>query len=420
MNNYFMRKITLFLFLLLCANGMCQRHEVLDESIASLQVVADDNWLSLPMIELRSHQHINIGFDDLSHTYRRFAYKIEHCESDWTVSDQLFQSDFIDGFATGNLIEDIEESINTTVLYTHYSFSIPNRQCRLKMSGNYRVTIYDDNDDARPVATACFMVVDRQMGVQLDVTTNTDIDVNNRHQQVVMQLNYGNVNVVNPSAQIKTVVVQNQQWNDARINAKPQYVMNNGLRWEHCRDYIFDGGNEYHKFEVLDPTHPTMGVDRIDWDGESYQVYVFPDMPVSNYIYDEDANGCFYIRNSDNYENDRTSDYVFVNFELHVPYRYNGDVYVNGVWTNNRFMPENKMAYDHESRCYRASILLKQGYYSYNYLLHSADGTVGLVPSEGNFFQTENSYTALVYYRELGGRSDLLIGEGHIGGRRTR
>ena len=86
MNNYFMRKITLFLFLLLCANGMCQRHEVLDESIASLQVVADDNWLSLPMIELRSHQHINIGFDDLSHTYRRFAYKIEHCESDWTVS----------------------------------------------------------------------------------------------------------------------------------------------------------------------------------------------------------------------------------------------------------------------------------------------------------------------------------------------
>ena len=134
MNNSFMRKITLFLFLLLCVNGIAQRHDVLDESIASLQVVADDNWLSLPMIELRSHQHINIGFDDLSHTYRRFAYKIEHCESDWTVSDQLFQSDFIDGFATGNLIEDIEESINTTVLYTHYSFSIPNRQCRLKMS----------------------------------------------------------------------------------------------------------------------------------------------------------------------------------------------------------------------------------------------------------------------------------------------
>jgi hypothetical protein len=39
-----------------------------------------------------------------------------------------------------------------------------------------------------------------------------------------------------------------------------------------------------------------------------------------------------------------------------------------------------------------------------------ADGHPHPVPSEGNFYQTENNYQALVYYRERGGRTDRLVG----------
>ena len=271
------------------------------------------------------------------------------------------------------------ESINTNVLYTHYKLTIPNEDCSLKMSGNYKLTVFDENDDNRPMFTACFMVLENAMGVQLDVTTNTDIDINKQHQQVSMQVNYGSVNVTDPSTQIKTVVMQNRRWDNARINPKPQYTMADGLRWEHNSDLIFQAGNEYHKYEILDVSHPTMGIDRIDWDGENYQVYPYACVPRPNYVYDEDANGAFYIRNSDNIENDIASEYVFVNYTLQVPERVDGDVYVNGAWTNDQLTPEYRMEYDDMNRCYTARILQKQGYYSYQFVMVGRDGVSRVV-----------------------------------------
>lgn len=402
--------LTLLTSLITCANA--QRHEIYDPNIKSLQVVAGQNWMSLPVIKLRGNSPndiINIGFDDLTHSYHRYVYKIEHCNADWTVSDQLFTSDYIEGFADGSTIDDNEESINTNVLYTHYKLRIPNEDCQLKMSGNYKLTVYDENDNNRRVFTAYFMVLEPQMGLQLSVTTNTDLDFNKAHQQVSMQLSYGNINVTDPTSQIKTAVMQNGRWYNAKLNAKPQYIMPNGLKWDHNRDLIFPAGNEYHKFEVLDVSHPTMGIDRIDWDGKNYNVYPFMCEPRLNYVYDEDANGAFYIRNSDNIENDISSEYVFVHYRLKCPQKVNGTVYLNATWTNDWFTPDYQMTYNDATQCYEATIMQKQGYYSYQILMLDNSGTVQIMPTEGSFYQTENKYQAFVYYRGQGERTDRLV-----------
>lgn len=407
------KTLLILLSLILVKNVSAQRNEIYDRGIASLQVVAGQQWLSLPIIKLGSHgpnERINISFDDLTHTYHRYVYRIEHCEADWTVSDQLFSSDYIEGFQDGNTIDDIVESINTNTLYTHYSLQIPNEQCSLKMSGNYKLTVYDENDGDRPMFTACFMVIEPAMGVALDVTTNTDIDINKAHQQVSMQVNYGGINVTDPMSQIKTVIMQNRRWDNAKVNPRPQYIMPDGLKWEHNRDLIFQAGNEYHKYEILDVDHPSMGIDRIVWDGNDYQVYPYVCTPRPNYLYDEDANGAFYIRNSDNIENDISSEYVYVHYTLKTPQRFAGDIYVNGAWTNDQFTPEYLMTYDEINKCYTATIRQKQGYYSYQYVLVDVNGVSQAVPSEGSFYQTENKYQALVYYRGRGERTDRLVG----------
>ncbi len=407
------KTLLILLSLILVKNVSAQRNEIYDRGIASLQVVAGQQWLSLPIIKLGSHgpnERINISFDDLTHTYHRYVYRIEHCEADWTVSDQLFSSDYIEGFQDGNTIDDIVESINTNTLYTHYSLQIPNEQCSLKMSGNYKLTVYDENDGNRPMFTACFMVIEPAMGVALDVTTNTDIDINKAHQQVSMQVNYGGINVTDPMSQIKTVIMQNRRWDNAKVNPRPQYIMPDGLKWEHNRDLIFQAGNEYHKYEILDVDHPSMGIDRIVWDGNDYQVYPYVCTPRPNYLYDEDANGAFYIRNSDNIENDISSEYVYVHYTLKTPQRFAGDIYVNGAWTNDQFTPEYLMTYDEINKCYTATIRQKQGYYSYQYVLVDVNGVSQAVPSEGSFYQTENKYQALVYYRGRGERTDRLVG----------
>ena len=60
---------------------VAQRSEILSPRIASLQVVAGDNWQSMPVVELNG-QSILIAFDDLTHEYHRYTYKIEHCDAD--------------------------------------------------------------------------------------------------------------------------------------------------------------------------------------------------------------------------------------------------------------------------------------------------------------------------------------------------
>lgn len=401
-----------FLTIILCLTtgiAVAQRNEIYSERIATVQVVAGNDWLSPPVTKLYGDP-INISFDDLTHEYHRYTYRIEHCEADWSVSDQLFETDYIDGFTEGNIIDDVEESLNTNVLYTHYRLSIPNEHCRLKMSGNYRLTVIDDNNDDEQMFSVCFCVVDPKIGVSMNISSNTDIDINSSHQQVTMGVKYGGLRILNPSEQIKTVVMQNGRWDNAVVNARPQFTMSDGLTWQNCRDLIFDAGNEYHKFEVLDTDHPTLGIDRIRWDGKVFHAFVIPDEPRPNYLYDEDANGAFYIRNSDNIENDRISDYVHVHFQLLCPEPVDGDVYLNGVWTNDQFLPEYRMEYDELNRSYEAEVLLKMGYYSYQYVLIDSKGYAQVMPTEGSFFQTENKYQALVYYREPGGRADLLLG----------
>ncbi len=406
-----MRRIFLTILTIFCTLAMtAQRHEIMSDHIATLQVVADNDWLTMPVIRLNSGQRIHIEFDDLTHQYNRYAYKVIHCEADWTESEELFESDYIEGFADGNTIDEMEESLNTNQLYTHYSLTLPNEHCRLKMSGNYKVEVYDDNDDSEPMLTACFMVVEPVMTVRMEVTPNTDIDVNKSHQQVSMEVGYNGLQVLQPERQIHTVVLQNGRWDNARLNAKPQYTMADGLRWDHNRDLIFDAGNEYRKFEVLDTDHPTLGIDRIRWDGKQFHAFVFADEPRPNYLYDEDANGAFYIRNSDNIENNRISDYVQVHFQLMCPQPVSGEVYVNGVWTNDRFLEQYRMEYDYGSSSYQLTLPLKMGYYSYQYVMLDADGFAQVMPTEGSFFQTENEYYALVYYRQQGGRTDRLVG----------
>jgi len=409
-----MRRVLSIAILLLSMLNLtkAQRNEVLSPHIQTLQVTAGDNWLVPPVVELHGDIPIVISFDDMTHTYHRYAYKIEHCEADWTTSDDLFTSDYAEGMTEGNTIDNITESDGMNSEYTHYALEIPNEHVSLRMSGNYRVTIYDDNSDEN-ILIVCFLVVEPLMTISMSVTTNTDVDVNKQHQQVEMTLGYGSLPVSNHTEQIHTVLLQNWRWDNCKTNTKPTYIRPDGLTWTHSRDHIFDSGNEYRKFEMTDVDHATMGIEHTDWDGNQYHAWLWTDEPRTSYSYDEDANGNYYIRNFYNDANEYTSEYVVVHFTLKTP-RQRGEIYVNGRWTNGELSGKYRMTYDDMEQTYKLSLPLKQGYYSYQYVLVQPDGKSCPVASEGNFYQTENSYQTLVYYREIGGRTDRLVGYGRI------
>lgn len=414
------RLIFIFTYCLACLfplSTSAQRHEINDENIRSLQVVANQKWMDLPIMVLNDGK-ISIDFDDLTHTYRCLTYRLEHCEADWKPSVGLFESDVVDGFIAGNTIDDVKESTLTNTLYTHYHFDIPNDKCQPKLSGNYRLSVYDDDSGSdHPLLTACFMLTEpaeSSMGVRLNITTQTDQSINREQQQAEMLIDYGTYIVSNPQQQIKTVVLQNRNWLDARWNSKPQYVMPNGLRWSHNQDYIFWAGNEYRKFEILSTDVASMGVDKIGWDGKNFHAYLFPTTPFLNYLYDEDADGAFLIRNSDNVEINTTSDYMLTHFQLNVPSPYPYRIFLNGDWTYDRLLPTYEMTYNSAAGYYEAVVPLKLGYYNYQVLAADEQGRLSSFRVDNSHYQTENSYQALIYFRPQGGRTDKLVGYANV------
>jgi hypothetical protein len=71
------------------------------------------------------------------------------------------------------------------------------------------------------------------------------------------------------------------------------------------------------------------------------------------------------------------------------------------------------MVFNSESGRYECMMRLKQGFYNYKYVV--VDRYTGALDEgaiSGDFWQTENNYKVLVYYRDLGARYDRLIGYG--------
>lgn len=387
------------------------KHQILSPNIKTLQVVVNNEWTSMPIMTLGKDDVLHVGFDELSHEYHRYNIHLEHCEVDWTPSDELFDSDWLEGF-NDFPIENYEKSFNTTVLYTHYNFTIPNEHCRLKSSGNYRIHILDEGNDNKEIAVAEFRMVTPLVNLRLWGTTNTDLGLNSRFQQIMMSIGYNNLKVTNHEEQLKVFVMQNAREDNMKTDVAPNYITPNGLTWEHNKHLIFDGGNEYHKFEVLDPSHISMGLERVWWDEDNRYFHAFPFVcePQRNYTFDKDANGSFYIRNSDNYDNDIQSDYVFIHYKLKAIREYeNTNIYINGQWTVED-QQQYKMTYNESDQSYNAVILQKMGYYNYQFIMIDPDGISHPLPEEGSFYQTENSYQVLVYYKGISDRTWQLVG----------
>ncbi len=395
-------------FLLLSLHVVAQQTRSLSEQIRTVQVIVNDDPLLPPVAKLGDR--VEIGFDELSHEYIRFIYKVEFCNADWSPATEIFESDYMEGF-NGLPIEDYETSFNTTVLYTHYRFAFPNEDVRLLLPGNYRVKVYSDERDAdeEPVLEACFSLLQSRMSIAGEVLTNTDIDFQQRHHQISYSVNFGGQRVVDPARELRTVVMQNRRWDTAVVNLPPNIQRATGVEWNHRRDLIFDAGSEFHKFEILDVRLNGMNVDRMAWIGEQYHATLFSNAPQRNYTYDSDVNGGYVIRHTGDEENDTHCEYLFVHFLLQRPQLLEGDVYVCGLWDNGSPNPECKMTYDENTGMYECGVFLKQGYYNYQFR-QFVDGVGRTDLTEGDFYQTKNEYLILVYHRPQGARFDALVG----------
>lgn len=396
--------ITLFVPLILTA----QVQEVdppMDIKTISLGVV--DNASGLAIINL--NDRLVLEFDVLNNLEEDFYYVIEHFDSDWNPS-QLMKTEYLVGMDNLRIV-DYVNSFNTYQIYSHYRLQIPNRQTRLRVSGNYIIKIFDDYDDL--VFSRKFMVVEPMANVAVQIRRSRDVALINETQSVDFNVTPTNSNFNNPLETIKTTVLQNNNLKTAVHGLKPQYIMGNQLVYRYTNASLFWGGNEYLFFENKDIRATNLGIQYIDLQ-DLYHSYLYTNIERSRlkYTFNPDINGGFKVTVLDREDPRIEADYTYVHFSLSAREFIDATVYVYGGFNNFSTSKENEMAFNPKKGVYEAKLLMKQGFYNYKYVLVDKENTLHEGAISGNFDETENNYKVLVYYRDLGARYDKLIGLG--------
>ena len=381
----------------------------LSPTIRTAQMLLNDEWGLPPVMELGSDDVLGFSFDEMSHIYHRYTYRIVHCNGDWQRSD-LLEMDFLDGF-NDVVIDDWENSINTTQLYTHYQFTIPNDEVSLKASGNYRVEIFDDESDKdAPVVVFEFSVVEPLLSFDAKVSGDTDISFNDCHQQLSFAVGYPSF-VASPASELKPVIYQNRRRDNCVSGILPTYITGDKVEYTYNPRLIFNAGNEYRRFEIADPNSPGEGVEDVLYIEPHYNAVLYMDRPRSSHANYIDENGLYCVNTLEGYGTEIEADYVNVHFALDVPYRSGGDYYLLGDFCGNGFDESNRLVFDNEEEYYFTSVPLKLGVYNYIYVwVPSGSGKADNFPTEGNFYNTDNEYLIYMYYRGFGDRADRLLG----------
>jgi hypothetical protein len=353
-----------------------------------------------------------LQFDDLHGTEDNYYYQISHYDYDWKPS-QLSKNEYLNGF-DDQRIQEYSNSVNALQIYSHYKISFPNRLSQLKVSGNYIISIL--NEDKIVVFSRKFILFENIVSVPLQIKRARDVrNVEYKHN-LEFSIKSNIINFQSPLQNIKVLLMQNGRFDNAITNIKPMFTIANDLIYKYDTETQFWAGNEYLFFENKNILGANNSVSRVTSNSGLYNSYLYTNNARANnpYTFWPDINGNFLV-NCINRENPEIeADYAWVYFSLAAPAYYgNKDIYITGMFNNYELTPENKMDYNQKKGLYEKPIMIKQGFTNYKYVIADKSGKIDENEAiDGNFFQTENNYFAIVYYRENNQRYDRVIGKG--------
>jgi hypothetical protein len=377
---------------------------------------------SLPLIELGSNTRLHLQFDDLDPIQRQYYYSLEHCNANWKPS-RVMISRAIRGLQQ-DFLQDFQYSFNTRQQFIHYSLLFPNEQMEILLSGNYIIKVFEDGDPDNIVLTRRFMVFKQDAQVGANVRRTVPVNTMETHQEVDVTVGIGALSLINIPSTTQLVIRQNGRWDNAiylnPLSFNKQIINYNYDDGRNC----FDAGNE---FRWVDIRSLRMQSDRVaNFQRDSNLVItnllLDPMRTFDSYRNLTEANGRYFIRNSDGSEPEFDADYTWVKFTLpfEAPLTH-GNLFIFGALSDWNFKDEFKLVYDYPSKSYRARILLKQGIYNYSYVFlpnNSSKGDLNFI--EGSHFETENDYLILFYTRQYTEVFDELSGISQINSRGIR
>jgi hypothetical protein len=398
----------------LAANADQNEDRVYDTNIQSVILYAGTDQLNPPVMRLGSDETLLLAFDDLSHDSYYFNYTIVHCTRDWETSS-LEQMEYLNGFFEGE-IRDYAFSLNAVPEYVHYELRFPEADMRVKLSGNYIIKVYlGSPDEENMILTRRFFVIEPIATINVSIPYYPkQIQFTKMKQQVDLVVTTPqDLFLTEAKQRVSVMIMQNGRLDNMAKNLHPTSTIQNEMNFNYPNGILFDGGNAFRNFDMKSFWYQSMYIKSITREPDGYKVVIHTDFPRAGKAYEtiETINGRKFIKARAEQSTTIEGEYAWVYFSLKYPKIENADIYLLGALNDWKFDEKNKMVYDPDTRLYRGSLFLKQGYYEYLYAVVPNGKTVGDVTLiEGDHFETDNYYSVFVYYRERVPEYDRLVG----------
>jgi len=402
-------------FLNICIANCDVIKEYKSTNIHTVLIRNIENDLLDPIIQLQSNDVLKLSFDELGNNITNYVYSFVHCDSEWRESD-LLPTEYIDGF-TENYIENFSFSFNTIIDYVHYECLFPNENVNFLLSGNYILLV--QNESSREVVLKRKIVVyENIVQIKTGIKKATFANEMTSKQEIDFEVFHSNIDVKNAIDEIKIVIQQNDNWQTIKKNIKPTFIKKNSLEYNYDNEINFTGGNEFRDFNISSLRFFSKNIDTIYttrkniYHNPIYVVNLKQDHNRSNKPYFEkyDLNGKLIIQKDNSYSPENESEYVVVKFSL----SQNGlntdeKIYLFGGLSNWNVNSDFLLQYNPKTKSFEKEILLKQGYYNYQYITKKGSG-VSTDLIEGNYYETNNEYTIYVYHKSPWERHERLVG----------
>lgn len=398
--------------------GFLYEDHIYDPDIRSVKFHIERLVTSFPIIDLNSDGRLVLTFDDILGGERYLQYKIIHCDKDWNPSDNVTEMDFLEGF-NDEEIENIYYSVGTKVNYTNYELFLPNEDVNWRISGNYVLLVYD-KESLELVLTRRFIVAENRVSILPEITQPIDVSMLRSHQEINFVVNHKNFDIERPLQSLFATVIQNGRWDNMIANVQPKFNTPNIVHYDRTQSINFEAYKEFRSFDLRSTRVLSNSIHSIDVHADRIDVLLRLDRERTNaaIVFEQllgsnrrDINGNFIIETRDDNDSYTEAEYVhtFFNFKPSRFY-FDHDIYLFGKFTDWKIQDKFRLEYDATREVYRTHQLLKQGYYDYIYAM--VDRETGEISSalEGNWYETENDYTILLYYRKFGERYDRIIG----------
>ncbi len=361
------------------------------------------------IIPFQTGQTMRLEFDHLSEGVESFIVKILPANADWSRSS-LSDMDFLDEYNEFR-ISDYDISVDTKVSYTHFKFDVP----PISKSGNFLLIVYKEGNENDLYISRRFVIYESLVSIIPE--RSTSFNTFSGHT-IDFNVNYNGYNFDDPFSHISATLRQNNRWDNAIEHIIPSMVKADikSVRFQYFdQTNRFNPGNEFRYFDLRSIISPGQNIRSIDKNTLPISVALSTDQSRGSepYSFHRDLNGAFNLINFDNRNQSYYADYVNVTFTLESSnISEDENIYLSGQLTDWKKKEENRLSKVTEG-IYSTTLLLKQGWYDYQYEMVSSKNNPFYL--EGDYINTENQYEILIYDRNPINRNERCVGYLKIG-----